>query len=1531
MNLQGIKKRFAKILVYSITTIIFLLISSFLILQLPGVQRALAKQYLSDFSKVIGFKTTFSSIRFSWFDRLVLDNVVIEDPEHHEMIGVRRLLINYKISTLFEGKDVNIDAIYIDSARVFFTKIGSNRTLNINEFIRQINEQYGSSGKGGGNGRKINIGEAIVSDSKFSYDNTGKDSLAGFDYNHFAIQISEAQLQNFLALGDTVQFNVRTLAAEDHKTKLGIKHLTTFFRISQKSLEFQGVDLQAGQSTISDTIIFNYDSQADLSDFVNKVKINAHLHNTIIHPKDLALFAPAVSKLQLPISVNGNIIGRINNFRFTHMELRTGNSLLQGSINMDGLPDFNETFIVLHLKNSKIDFNDLSFVFNENISKRLTPLGGLSLNGQFLGYPTDFVAKGDFSNGLGRIVSDINLKVNENSFDRSSYKGQISLVNFNLGKYLSDTTLYQKVNLDGRISGSGFTSSTANFTLVSTIQSIGIKGYNYKNIKTDARFSSLFFNGELQIRDPNLQVSAKGSVDLRNNLNQVKIQATLDTINLDKLNIARKKLFLQAKLDVNMSGFTLDSLSGDAQIDNLKLNYNNEWLALNQVTLRARRNNRQRQLLLGSDMINAKAEGDFYFSSLFQDIRTLLNEFYLNIKNDKNSIRDYYVNKIKTPEEYEAAFEVNIKNIKPLSTLFKIDLGLAKGTNIEGKFSSGRTTHIHALTTIDSLQYQNVLLTDTEIEINASKVSDSTQTLAMAYVSSASQQIGTLRTKAFITEAIWDSDHIDFSLNLDQQTQNNNLRLKGEVDFNDSTQIRFLPSSKVQLLEKVWTIDSANQFTVKGKEWGIHMVRWTNNEQSINLHGNISEDPLKSIKLTVQDFNLTTINSLIQRPLSGHVNAEVVMSKVYEQPTLQNIIAIHDLKVNDFLVGNITGNNLWDPEAKKFKVDFDIDRLDKKIVNCEGFYNPSDNESPLSISATLEKANLKIMEPFIDQIFSNIEGTLSGAYSLTGTLQKPLLKGEGQIENGQLMVNYLKTIYQIKGIIGLRQDAIYFENIELTDVFKNKGKLNGEISHVNFRQMQINLNARFDDLQLLNTSARDNSLFYGQGYGSGDVSFKGPINNLIITANATTRKNTRIFIPMAGSSSTERKEFINFVNLTDSTYQAGLQTEIAKKINLTGITFDLNLNVTPAAYCEIIFDIKAGDIIRGRGNGRIKLQLDTKGEFNMFGPVVFTEGAYNFTLYDIINKEFTISPGSSITWYGDPYQGLMKINATYDQLASYAPILNDPDHTLSTVPQIRRKYPVKVLLKLDGPMLSPQIDFDILSKDLPKSIPVEGRPAVRLQDEFLAFKNKLDEQELKRQVFSLIILRKFSPADAFNTSGSLVSSVSELFSNQLSYWMSQVDENLEVNVDLGTMDQEAYNAFQLRLSYTFLNGRLRVTRDGTFGNTGNSNNSNNTGSTSTTENTGNNYSSVIGDWTVDYLLTPDGKFKVKMYSRQNVNPLNTSLNSQNAITTGVSLLYTQSFNELKDLLKASRDKNRRKPEEDPNLNEEATKDEEGHQ
>ena len=217
-----------------------------------------------------------------------------------------------------------------------------------------------------------------------------------------------------------------------------------------------------------------------------------------------------------------------------------------------------------------------------------------------------------------------------------------------------------------------------------------------------------------------------------------------------------------------------------------------------------------------------------------------------------------------------------------------------------------------------------------------------------------------------------------------------------------------------------------------------------------------------------------------------------------------------------------------------------------------------------------------------------------------------------------------------------------------------------------------------------------------------------------------TEKNTRIFIPISGSGSLGEKDFIRFTDFSDSTKSK--ETGIVKKRESSGITMDLNIDITPDAYGEIIFDLKAGDIIRGRGNGDLHVLLDTKGDFNMFGSLEFTQGAYNFTLFDIINKEFIVKRGSRISWFGDPYEANMNITASYRQLTSFGPILSD--QTYASSPQIKRRYPAEVLLKLDGPMLSPQINFDIVAQNLPDNLVVEGKPPVRLQFEFNAFRAK---------------------------------------------------------------------------------------------------------------------------------------------------------------------------------------------------------------
>jgi hypothetical protein len=1520
MNLQVIKNRAKKVFVYTVTSILFLILAAFLVLQMPPVQNWLISIYLKDFSAVVGFPASVREFKMLWFDRVELSGVKIEDPSGNGMIQAEKILINFKLSRLLDENDINIDGVYVDSAHVLITKIqesDTSRDLNINVWINRINENF--SGSGGGKSPKIKIGEAFVNGSKFSYIDQYRDPIkTGFNYNQFTLDLDEAQLTSFAVIGDTTEFNLNTLIATDTKTKFKIKEMSTFFRHSQGGMEFKGLNLRAGESIVRDTIILTYKRNADMSDFVTKVNINAKLNNCILQPADLALFAPGIEKITKPIHFTGDFNGRIEEFRVTKMDASIGSTNLKGSLSMDGLPVINETFIDLDLSKSQLNINDIDFLFNEDIANRLEPMGKLHLDGQFLGYPTDFVANGTFIGRLGTIRSDINFKVNEKDFNLSEYSGNLKLISFSLGELLRDTTNFQQVAMDGKITGSGMTKNTADFKLNGKISSVGIKGYNYTNITTNARFASGLFNGLLKINDPNLELDAEGSIDLRDGRNRIQVQARLDTAYIHNLKLSRDDLFVHASFEADFTGLSLDSLDGEAAFKDLKIRYKEKYLHLDSIKIITTKTNTSRELKIESNLMDGEIKGNYLYSSISHDIQVLAKEFSLNLRNNEAEIQDYYSEKKSQPDKYRADIQILLKDIRPVSDLFNIDLTVSKNTLIQGNFSSGYTSIFNIYSRFDTLTYQGTTFFDSDAEITASKIADSTSVLAMATINSARQQIArNLETKNLLAEGIWSRNHIDFSLDADQEGLNNLVRLSGAVDFlRDSTAISMNPSL-VRLLEKEWTFKQGNYVSFHNQQITFHELGLVTGNQNVAVDGKLSQDPKDIISLKIGDLDLSIFNIMTLKRVNGIMNAEIDMSNYYKKPLIQNSIEVKGLMVDNFLIGDLVGKNLWDTTRNEFDIGISISRDEHRLVNLEGYYKPSQRNSPLNVKAQLVEADLKILEPFLTDIFPSLIGNVSGDFTITGRLEEPQIEGEGTIPNGQIVIGYLKTLYQFKGIVGLTPNSIYFKNMELEDGLKNKGSLNGRITHKNFNKMAIEMDAEFQNLQVLNTTIKDNSLFYGQAYASGNLKIEGPISNLNIYATAKTEKNTRIYIPISGSSEVEKKDFISFVNFKDTTFIRKINNNLKRdKVRLTGLMFDLNLDVTPDAYCEIIFDPKSGDIIRGRGNGDIKLQMDTKGEFNMFGPFEFTEGWYNFTLYDIINKEFEIKKGSKITWYGDPYQGILDINASYNQQASFAPLVEDnaSNADLLKSPYIRRKYPVEVIVDIEGLMLSSKISFDINARDLPKSISVGTNTPYNLDIMFNAFKNKLDEQELKRQVFSLIVLRRFSPPESFNTSGTVMNSVSELLSNQLSYWMSQVDQNLVIDVDLNVMDQEAFNTFQLRFSYTFFNGRLRVSGDGTYNST--NNNANAQASPS----------SLAGDWTVDYMLTADGKLRIKMYSRTNINQNLASVNNQNTITTGLSLIHTQSFDELSELFRRGR--KQKKKQESASLNEEATKEDE---
>jgi hypothetical protein len=1474
-------KGIVKIILFIAIFSFVLLAGTVIALQFSYVQTKVTAKVTDYLSEKLTFPIHIDKVNVNWFDVIVLEGVSIKDPHQGKMIYVGEVNVDFQITSLHKAK-FNIDEVILRNGGVKLIRYASTGTLNMNDFIDAMG-RLTTPDTTNKPSAPFTIDVVNLENMYFSMDDNEEphDRSGGFDHYHFAFDSIYGKVTNMLIVSDTFQIDVANLRTIETKTKIRVHEVDTRYRITSKKMSFENLYAHIGKTEVRDYFSFSYDKISDLSDFNDKIIVDGDIKNSHVSFHDLSYFAPDLKPYYENARVAGKFKGKVTKFQVSDLYLGFGKgSFIKGKVSFDGLPELNETFIELKFRNSTIHAADLKQYLDETSYPVLKKFGKIVGNGEYVGFFNDFVAKGNFNTDLGKIVSDINLKINENEKIKTYYKGHLITESFNLGQLINQPGYVQLVDMNGDIKGSGFSLQDAELKLNAKISRIGLNNYDYRNITTDAQLSKSLFDGHIVVNDTNLRFTANGKVDLRENVNEFKIKAHIDKANLKPLRLSSVETLFKSDVDLNFTGIKPDDIEGEVRFINSYLLYSdNKEIFIDSLHAFSTKTDDRRTFGIKSDLIGMSAIGNFEFTTLAEDAERIYKEYIMTFDNHSAEMNSYYKKKnLNNIKKYNIDLYLNLKNINSLLSIYVPELYLSPGVVIQGNFSHGYTSILNLRSKIDTLFYQGNETYNSFVEVNTSKIADSANVLAIAHITSEQQKIKSLpETKNFMLEAIWAENKINFTTGVAETNSANNGQIKGTLSFLTDQKELVLTHSTLNLLNKVWNIPNDNKIIFSHEEITFQNFAISNNNQSISLDGTISNNSDHEAVLKIKNFKVETINPLLsETKISGTLNGNVIIKDLYKDLNLGGKITLDTFLLNNFLIGNISGTAGYDNKGKRLNVNVEVEREKKAIIDLSGYIKPGGKgvSEELNLLAKLDNANLEILSPIFTGVLSDISGKATGDLKITGTVKDPLLTGRGKVQDGRLKIDYLGTTYYFEDYIYLEQNMIGFKKLKLKDEDGNKAIIDGGIYHDSFRDYVVNIKGFVDHFKVLNTTEKDNDLFYGEAIVTGDLEILGAFENLQINANASSNKGTKIYIPLTSSESIEQQSYITFKKVNVDKSKTKKDT-----IDLSGIRLNFNLNITPEAYMEIIFDKKAGDIIRGNGYGDLRMTIDTRGDFAMFGNYTITKGAYNFTLMGLINKEFKIGPNSTISWTGDPYEGVLDIKAIYHEYASLKPLV---DSMLAI--QLPGKYPVDVLMGIQGNLMNPQINLGI---DILR-YPSNAGPAVT---EFLS-RVKSNEQELNRQVFSLLMLRSFYRTDgAFSGVASGTNSgLSELLSNQLSNWLSQVDENLTIDMNLNNLDKDAFNTFQLRLSYTALDGRLRISRDqGSFQNY------------QTTSQTS-NVTNIAGEWTIEYLLSQDGRFRLKLYNKNNTNPLLASVVNTANTSAGFSVLHTQSFNNLRDLL-----------------------------
>lgn len=1446
--------KISKIARFFILTLLFFVGLMYIVFRSSPVQTWITQKLCTFMSEEIGAKVLIGGVDIDFFKTAVLEDVYVEDQHQDTLFYLRKLKLDYH--SYDKNKHiVKLNYLGITGAKILIGQHKGEKDLNYEFFLDYFNSPKKSN--------KTKIiwtffsKKVEIENTRFDYfnRNEAKPDFLDFNYNDFSFREINAELNQFYLIDDSLNFYTKYLSTKE-KCGFEVLNISAKTKIHWKGIELEELLLETEKSKIGNTFIMKTDNWKSYNNFNSQVMMIAKLKDAKVHTKDLSYFTNNLKKYNTLIEISGEGSGTLQNIKGKNTELKLFESTrYKGDWSLYGLPDFDNTILDFDIKSLETNYNDLQKITLNNVPQNFASLGPIVYNGNFSGFYNDFIAFGQIKTDLGVFDADINLKFKE-GLDKGVYSGKLNSNHFKLNSFI-DFAPIDDISFQLALNGVGLSSETFDLNLDGKIDELVYNGHTFTQIESKGHLKKDYFSGTIVVKDPDLDMTFNGLFLTQNNIPIADFNAQVNHFNLASIGLDSSDQIIKGNFDIDFTGKDIDNAQGKILANNLSISRNNSLVEIPELLLTSDKILGKREIHCLSNLLDLHIVGDYKLSdldiSLMQFAHQLLPAY---IKAPQKS----------TPNE-DIDFSCDIKKPNDITALYWPDVSL-QPFNISGYYHSKRN-ELKLVTQNNEAYYKDIKIN--QISLFALKKENEKLNVNINCNGLINENVFTIKDIELKAD-IYDNT-LDFSLNAKDTTWKIDLISNGFLNFYDDSIHLSLLKSDLKLKDKLWTLHNTSNAYFVSKIFSLQDFKLINQLESIEMKGTYGNNQFDAMNLSLSNFNLNLLNNFVKNKniekFGGITDGYITYQKQDLLPVFYS-----DLTIKQFSYANDTFGDLMvltenkgfkEPQHLEIKVKDGL-LNDLRIEGDIDYYNKYNN---FKLAAFLPETPLKVFEPFMKGIMSQFKGTvkIEDKLLISGTFEKPKINGKVFLNNTQILIDYLKVPVSFSSQVFIEDNRFLIPEFIIKDNKGGKGKASGSITHQNLSDFKLNLFLKdLDNFHVLNTKSNDNSLFYGQGYMSGNASFTGPFNELDIKISGKTMPNTFFYLPISEGDASDLPSFVHF-----KTTKKRVETK-KDDFPLNSLIIDIEANTD--ANVEIIFDETLGDKITGNGNGNIRMEMNKTGDFYMFGTYKVSQGKYLFTAFDLYNKPFFIRPGGTITWYGNPLDAKLDIVAFHSERTSPSPlqialILNNNQST-----NANSLVTAESELYLKGNLFTPEISFGL---NFPKL-------QYEIQDDYVALQSvisriKSDKDEVSRQVFSLLIMKQFLPPTfAENTIGvsnagsqALSTAGSDLLSAQLSNWLNKIDPNWNVNFIYknGTLTLPA--EYGVILSSKFIKDRLSF--DGSFSNLTNRPNLN-----------------------FEYKVTKKGNIKVKAYTRSNFNQVNTSSLNNPITTSGVGVVYTKEFN-----------------------------------
>ncbi|MDB5010553.1 MAG: hypothetical protein JWQ06_1342 [Mucilaginibacter sp.] len=1434
-----------------------------LLFQYKPVQTWAAHKATNYLSKELNTTVAIKSLYIKPFSSVVLEDFYVLDKQKDTLINVPKLTVELNGFSLFSSipkQVIEFKLIKMDNGS-FYLKNQKGNNTNL-QFILDYFKSTDTT-KTTSKPWNINFDKTVINNFHFRYKNQLRNEFVkgvnfdDLDVRNFSVTVRNLDLKNHLFKASLKNLTLR------EKSGFYVKNFSANATVDTNQILVQNMFIQTPNSKLRDYFSMRFKSFKDFNDFENKVHMDAALKTSHLSSKDIAYFTSSLKKVNFELGIDGKVKGLVNNLSAKDLLITGGQATyIKGDFSLKGLPDWNNTFLELKFEQIATNKKDIDYLYshfsgtpNAKAPDIISKFGNINFTGRFTGVQNDFVAYGTFKTSLGRFDPDINLKINKAGIP--SYSGKMDAYNFDLGKLINVGTI-GRTTFNASINGSGDALKNLNEKINARIKYFEFKNYKYNNLVVNGTFAKEIAAAKIAINDKNIKLDLNGSMDLNPTLPVYDFTATLNDAHLHTLNLLNDTITVSTRLRSKFSGNNLKNFEGDVLLSPIRIiDPRNNYL-VDSIYLSASGKGDSRSISLISDFADGSIKGSYDLATLPLYFQTIVKKYIPSLKTGNSS---------PNPQNFE--FNLRLKNLDPVTAIFIPALKIPDRGTFNGNFNSNtKTATINGF--IKTIKYGTTIFHDLILD-------ESTTDDYMGLNISLSRI--DLTDKLFIKNIditnFVKRDSLNFNVKLADKDATNQLDLYGLVKFGkDTTASLSLLPSDVILEKQNWRIQQNVLIRFLDGKTQVSGFELSNGQQKVKIDGFISANPEDKLKLVFDKFNMHTIDQLTKSSgvlLNGTLNGDILLTAITKSPGIDAHLDIDSLRLNKTLVGNVKIVSSLDNERKEANVKVNILNRGLETLNIGGVYAlGKDQADKLDFDVKMNQTEAIIFEPFIKDLVSDIKGTVSTNLKLTGTASNPQLNGDITLNNTGLTVNYLKTAYIINDKLSVGNSVINIDKMTLTDIHGGEGTVKGKVDLNNLANPDIEAVLTAKNLMALNTTFKDNHLYFGTAYSTGTFSFSGPVDNMKIDIKARTTTGTVFNIPLNTSSTVSDYDFIKFVSHSDTS------KVVEKPRAFNGVTLNFDLTIDEKTTVKITTDY---GVLEGTGQAKnLSLKINSLGDFEMYGDFLITSGKFEFTAKNFISKNFTVNQGGTIRWTGNPSNAEINLNAIYEVRTDIKNL-----YTAAGLASIRgdEQVLVQAELLITKSLIHPTIDFDF-------NFPID--PSIKDDlGTYLADINNRNQQAL-----SIIVRRDFNPGSNGNLTnqvlGTASSAVSEFAFNKLNSLISQSNiKNFDLNI---RSFNDASATFRLLHQRLVLNGNV-------YSNSGNSNLFN-TG-TSLLNSSINN---LTTDFEGQYLIRTDGSLSAHYsYRVLNSTTLNTISQLSAQYVNGVGLVYQRDFDTFGEFLR----------------------------